>query len=84
MIGTPLPNPTRIIKFTNDSDTAVTISWDGVNDHEALAAGEFLLLDVSSNREITTNVLEIAQGLQFYVNGTAGTGNIYISSYYAY
>lgn len=79
-----LPESTRIIKFKNSSSVPVTISWNGVNDHDVLAAGEFTLLDISSNREVASNVLEIPKGQGFFIKGSAGIGLVYISSYYAY
>lgn len=80
-VGTKLSNPTRIVKFTNNSTKDVTLSWDGSTDHEYLPAGSFLLLDVSSDRE-TANIFEIGANTQFYVKGSAGTGSFYISTYY--
>ena len=81
-VGTALAYPVRIVKFMNLSGVDVTVSWDGVNDHDVIAAGGFLLLDVSSNRE-TANQCTIAAGTQFYVKASASTGLFYISVYYA-
>lgn len=84
-IGTPLVYPSRILKFTNDTNVEVTVSWDGTNDHEVLPADSFLLIDIAANRQIS-NIFCAAAGVQFYVNGASGmgnTGNFYISSYYA-
>lgn len=80
-VGTALTKPTRIVKFTNNSTVAVTISWDGTNDHEFLPAGSFLLIDVSSDKE-TSGIFEIGANTQFLVKGSAGTGSVYISTYY--
>jgi hypothetical protein len=82
IIGTALTFPARIIKITNNSTQDVTVSWDGINDHEYVPAGSFILLDISSNKE-TSQICEIAAGTAFLVKGTAGTGNVYLSSYYA-
>lgn len=81
-VGAALANPARIIKFTNNSGVLVTLSWDGVNDHDVLPAGSFLLLDVSANKQIS-QIFSIAVGVRFYVKGSASTGSVYISSYYA-
>ena len=81
-LGTPSVYPIRIIKFTNNSNQLVTLSWNGVNDHEVLPAGSFLLLDVSANNELSY-ILEIPAQMQFWVKGSAGTGLFYLSSYYA-
>lgn len=80
-VGTPLTHSIRIIKFTNNSSVLVTVSWDGVNAHEALPAGSFLLIDVAANREMSQS-FEIANGTQFYASGTASTGLFYISAYF--
>lgn len=81
LLGTTLPNACRIIKLTNNSNVAVTISWDGVTDHEILPAGSFVLLDASANKE-NSGICEISQGTQFLVKGSAGTGSVYLSSYF--
>lgn len=84
-VGSPLANPARILKFTNDTNVEVKVSWDGTNDHEVLPADSFLLIDISANRQIS-NILCAAAGVQFYASGSSGmgnTGNFYISSYYA-
>lgn len=81
-LGSALDNPCRIIKITNDSDQDILISWDGTNDHEYIPASSFLLLDFSSNRA-GQSLLAVAEGTQFYVQGSSGTGSVYLSSYYA-
>ena len=82
VVGVVLAHPSRIVKFTNNTATDVTVSWDGTNDHEYIPSGSFLLLDISSNKEIS-NIFNIRAGLQFYAKGSASTGSFYISSYYA-
>lgn len=81
-LGSPLSNTSRIIKVTNDSTVDVTFSWDGTNDHEFIPAGSFILLDFTANRAWDA-VLVVAAQTQFYVSGAAGTGSVYLSSYYA-
>jgi hypothetical protein len=80
-VGGPLAQSARIVKFQNNTTSTVVISWDGVNGHDFLPAGSFLLIDVSSNKENAIS-FEIQQGTQFYVLGTVGTGNFYISNYF--
>lgn len=81
-VGTPLQFPVRLIKFVNLSNVNVLISWDGVNNHEILPLGTAFTIDGSANRESSSNVWEIQSGTQFYVQGSPGTGFIYISCYY--
>lgn len=80
-VGTPTTKTMRIVKFTNLSNVTVTLSWDGVNDHEILPANSFDLFDVAGNRE-SSDIFEVQIGTQFYAKGSAGTGNFYISCYY--
>lgn len=80
-LGTPLTNGARIIKFTNASSVAATISWNGVDDHEYLPANSFVLIDVSGARE-NAQFLEVQSGTQFYIKGSAGSGLFYLSVYY--
>lgn len=81
-LGTPITNPSRILKLTNNSTSLVTVSWDGSTDHEILPAATFVLLDESSNA-VSNAVLSAAAATQFYVKGSAGTGLVYLSTYYA-
>ena len=81
VIESVLSFPTRILKLTNNSTEDVTVSWDGENDNEYIPAGSFLLLDASANRE-ASQICEVSKGTAIFVKGTAGTGDIYLSSYY--
>lgn len=81
-VGGPLLHSARIIRFQNNTNMGCFISWDGINNHDYLPPGSFLLLDAASNKE-NSEVFDVQQGTQFYVNGTAaGTGAFYISNYY--
>lgn len=81
-LGTPITNPSRILKITNNSTSLVTVSWDGSTDHEILPAATFILLDESSN-SVSNDVLSAAAQTQFFVKGAAGTGLVYLSTYFA-
>ena len=81
-LGT-LVEPSRIMKITNNSTVDVTLSWDGgVTDHEYVPTGTFILLDCTSDAG-SSGLLEIVAGTVFQVKGAAGTGNVYLSSYFA-
>lgn len=76
----PLTRPIRIVKFVNDSNTGVTISWDGITDHDILPAASFFLYDITANHSNVqgTQGQYIKKGTQFYVKGAAGVGSIYL------
>lgn len=81
-LGT-LTKPSRIMKITNNSTVDVTLSWDGgTTDHEYVPTGTFILLDCTSDAG-SSGLLEIITGTDFSVKGAAGTGNVYLSSYFA-
>ena len=87
-IGTPISNASRILKFVNNSNVDVMISWDGTNDHDMLPANSAFILDVAANRQAGSSVgqLYIADATQFYVSGAAGggnTGSVYLITMYA-
>lgn len=71
-----------ILTIVNDSDVAVTLSWDGTTDHHYLPAQSTLVLDLSTNNSIPNDRFVAKKGQIFYGKGSAGsTGSIYISGY---
>lgn len=76
-IGTPLNNPACIIKMVNNSTVLVTVSLDGITDMDILPPNSFFLYDISSDKSHTENLF-LKKGTQFYVNGAAGTGFVYL------
>jgi hypothetical protein len=77
-----LPSSCCILRLNSTSSTSVTISYDGVNDHEFLLAGASFTIPVQSNSQPNNFIANFPIGTQVYVKGTAGTGNIYLSGYY--
>lgn len=72
-VGTPLSNPSFILKMVNASDTLVQVSIDGSTYVDVLPANSFFLYDEKDDLPANT---------QIYVTGTAGTGTIYLVSQY--
>ena len=70
-IGGPLLNASYILKIVNNSNVLVTISIDGVTDHDVAPANSFLLYD----EDKTKNYEGMPQGTQFFIKGSAGAGN---------
>lgn len=81
-IGTPLINPSVLIKFVNNSTVLVTVSVNGVDDHDILPAGSFFLYDIVSDSPQETGSIFRKAGTQFYVKGSAGTGSVYLVTQY--
>ena len=74
--------PGRVWKITNNSTEDVTVSWDGTNPNEYVPAGSFILLDCAATKEVS-GIYDVPVGTSFYVKGTSGSGNVYLSYYYA-
>lgn len=79
-IGIPLSFACCLIKFVNNSTTLITISWDGVTDHDIIPANSFALYDICSDAG-STRGLYIAQGTQFFAKAAAGSGLLYITAF---
>jgi len=80
-IGTPLNYACCLIKVVNNSGSLITISWNGVTDHDIVPGGSFFLYDICSDAGAQRG-LYISQGTQLWVKGTASTGLIYFVAFH--
>lgn len=80
LIGDPLENPSFILKMVNTSDEDVLVSIDGTNAIDVCPAGSFWLYDETKSR--MPDLQFVPKNTQFYIQGTAGTGSIYLVSQY--
>lgn len=82
-IGTEISNPVRILRIQNLTDAILWFSYDGINDHEPLAANSFLLLDITANKTREQGYF-LAEGTRIYVKkiGTPTEGAVYVTVYY--
>jgi hypothetical protein len=85
-LGAPFANPVRIFHLQNLTDQNILYSFDGITVHGVVAAGGFILLDVTTNKSLDQGQF-IAQGTQIYVatilGDTAPTkGSVYLSVFY--
>ena len=82
-IGAAMAHPIRIFHLQNLTDALLTFSFDGINDHLVLPGNAFILLDVTSNKTITTGFF-LSEGDRIYVkqNGVPTTGAVYLSVFY--
>lgn len=84
-VGTAFAHPINILYLFNSTNESVWISFDGVVDHVPLAAGSFLLLDITTNKANQIGMF-VEKGTQMYVKRLSGaptSGAIYISSFYS-
>lgn len=76
-VGIPLTRNIRLFKVVNDSSVPVTLSWDGINDHDYIPANAFSLYDITSDK-VKDDGWFVSTGTQFYVKGAAGVRFVYI------
>lgn len=81
-IGSALPDEARIVKMVNSSTVPVVISLNGSTNHDVLPAGGFFLYDVGTNRGNSSPLMCLQKGTQFYINGSAGVGSIYLVAWF--
>lgn len=81
-LGSAISNAVSLIKVVNNSTVLVTVSVDGVNDHDILPAGSFFLYDVTSDSPQESGSIFVEKGRQYYVKGSAGTGSVYLVAQY--
>lgn len=83
--GTGFASPIKVLKIYNGSTVGITISFDGVNDHDYYPSGATLIIDIQSNHGTdAVNAMGMWRGRQnqiLYGKGSAGTGNLYISGF---
>lgn len=82
-VGTPLNHAALLLIFKNGTDTTMTFSWDGINDHMTVFSNETALLDIQSDAG-SSEILQAAQGTQFWVKQVAApaSGSVYINSFF--
>ena len=71
-----------LLRIVNDSNTAVFISYDGVNDHDYIAPNGSLQIDFQTNAAPNNWVALMPKNRIVYVRGVAGVGLIAASGYY--
>ena len=85
-IGSPFDHPIYVIHLVNDTDKAMTFSWDGIDDHLYLPAGGFLVLDITTNHAPNSSGLYFSVGQRIFVaEATVAptTGIVTLAAFYA-
>lgn len=82
-VGTAFIEPSRILILQNLTDGDVMFSFDGVNDHVAVAGPGSFVLDITSNKGVAGSLF-IAEGTVIYVKriDTPTSGSVYVSTFY--
>jgi len=81
-VGNPLEGALSFIRITNDSNTDVIISYDGITDHEYVPGGERISTYFQANATGANEVSKLSNRTIVFIRGTAGVGDVYVSGYY--
>ncbi len=74
--------PIFMLRLVNASGQVVSVSYDGVNDHDVLTANSSLVYAFQTNNAPNGHVAMIRKGTVIYVAGVAGAGTFYVIGYY--
>lgn len=72
-----------IIRIVNDSSRSITLSYDGITDHEYVQTTKDLVLNFQTNSQPQAQSSLMRKGTVIWIKAaSAGTGLIYLSGYY--
>lgn len=77
-----LTNACIMLHIVNNANVSITISYDGVNDHDFLLPATDRELNFQTNANPQAYAASLAQGTKVYVKGAAGVGLVYLSGWY--
>ena len=77
-----LPHSCFILRIINGGTTAITVSYDGTNDHDVVFADSILQIPTPINTLPNSRGGQFALGTIVYVKGTAGVGSIGLAGYF--
>ena len=75
-------HPIFFLRIINDSNEAVTISYDGVNDNDYIPANSVLEVPAQANAQPNARYALFNAYTQVYVKGDSGTGVVVMTGYY--
>jgi len=81
-VGTAFGHPMNIVKFINNTNADLTISFDGSTNNDFVPAGGFSLYDLTTNRTATNATFVFQLGTQVYVKGSPTSGSFYVVAIY--
>jgi hypothetical protein len=84
--GAPFANPVRMLKVTNLTNADLLISFNGIDDHDVIAARSAFIYDYGSNKIIPAGILEQPAGGIIYVkeySSPAISGGVFVTVIYA-
>lgn len=77
-VGGIFTHPMRLVKFVNNTNQDVLVSFDGTTDNDIIPANGFALYDMTTNAYVDLGRFVFQNRTPVFVKGTAGTGTFYV------
>jgi hypothetical protein len=77
-----LPNACGLIRIINDSNTPLTVSYDGVTAHDYVGDGEYIYIVSQLLAQPNNYRALFSKGTKVYVKSGAGVGYVMLVGYY--
>lgn len=84
-VGTAIAHPMRQLKFVNNTDSDIIVSFDGTNNNDFVPTYGFSLYDFTTNKTLPDTTFVIQNGTQVYAKyATAAptVGSFYVVAVY--
>lgn len=82
-LGTPFAHPMRVVRFINNTNGDIFVSFDGTTNNLFVPAGSFVLYDIASDDD-PTDQFRIVKGTQIYIKQSSApsSGTFYLECIY--
>jgi hypothetical protein len=77
-----IPHACFMLRFINNTNEDVLISYDGVTDNDVVVHGTTAQISAQTNSQPNNYICVFAKGLTIYVKAVNGAGEFYIAGYY--
>lgn len=81
-INAGLPFACTVLRITNNTNGGVTISYDGVTDHDFIPTLTTAQINGQANAQPNNMMAQFKAGTIVYVKAAVGTGSCYLAGYY--
>ena len=77
-----IPQACFMLRFINNTDEDVLISYDGVTDNDVIVHGTSTQISAQTNSQPNNFICVFPKGMHIYVKAANGTGEFYVAGYY--
>jgi hypothetical protein len=77
-----IPQAVQSLSITNGASLGITVSYDGINDHDYIPSLMIKDMYFQTNAQPNTSIAKLPKGTPVYVKAPAGTGTVALSGWY--